>query len=90
MSNCCLCLAVTGDVRPGRIPDGGGFPMCDEHRAQSAERARQPKPPQPPRVVTLGSFSFEDAIAASVLCGGPSLSLAPLAALVVPSTNTLQ
>jgi hypothetical protein len=70
--SCCLCSAVLGEIRDGTIEGGIGSPLCAEHRAQLNERARQPKPPQPPRVVTLGSFSYEDA---SILCGGPSLSL---------------
>ena len=39
---CCLCDPA-GKVREGRIPDGGGVPLCAEHRAQTYWSSRQPK-----------------------------------------------
>ena len=41
---CCLCDAVD-KIREGWIPDGGGVPLCAEHRAQTYWRSRQPPRP---------------------------------------------
>jgi hypothetical protein len=84
---CCLCDAVDGKIRAGRIPKGGGVPLCAEHKARLIWESRQPKPVC---MITVGSLSLEDTFARAALAGDSSLSLAPLAALAVPSTNTLQ
>jgi hypothetical protein len=86
MMGCCLCDAVLGEFRPGRIHDGGGVPLCDEHRASSAENARRYVPP----VVTL-PLSAEDQYVrncvAALLAGAPTVSLSDLAR---PAGTTLQ
>jgi hypothetical protein len=85
MSHCCLCAAI-GESRPGRVPDGWNFPICEEHRALSIEQSR--KPPAP-RIIVLGSPSSEDAYVAAVLRGQVK-SLAYLAEFVPPTSTTLQ
>jgi hypothetical protein len=85
MTICCLCAAI-GESRPGRVPDGWNFPICEEHRARSIEQSR--KPPAP-RVIVLGSPSNEDAYVAAVLRGQVK-SLASLAELVPPTSTMLQ
>jgi hypothetical protein len=74
MPFCCLCRAI-GESRAGSIPEGGGFPICAEHLAQSRERARQPAPA---RTVVLGSRSIEDEMLRLALSGS-TLSLADFA-----------
>ena len=59
--NCCLCDAVDGKIRAGKIPKGGGVPLCTSHWADLLWRSRRPKPVQ---VVTFGSPSYEDVAAA--------------------------
>jgi hypothetical protein len=87
MTACCpLCLAVTGDHRAARVPDGWNFQICEEHRAQSAEDARKPPPP---RVVTLGSPDYSDVVVARFFAGDNSLSLMSLAATAVPGTSAV-
>lgn len=83
---CCLCSAI-GESNPGRVPEGGGVPLCPEHRARSIEQSRKPAPPQ---IIMLGLQTYEDACAAAVLDGRPVKSLASLAALVPPTSTTLQ
>jgi len=85
MTDCCLCSAI-GESRPGRIPEGWHFSICDEHYARSIEQARKPSAP---RVTVLGSPSDEDAYVAAVLRGQVK-SLASLAELVPPTSTTLQ
>jgi hypothetical protein len=83
MTNCCLCAAI-GESRPGRVPDGWNFPICEEHRARSIEQSR--KPPAP-RVIVLSSSrsNYEDAARR-----GQVKSLATLAKLVPPTSTMLQ
>jgi hypothetical protein len=67
---CCLCHAV-GEFREGRIPNGGGFPQCARHRADSAWRPRQP---QPPCVVTWPPSpeqAYQNAMALAALDNAP-------------------
>jgi hypothetical protein len=40
---CCLCSP--DEIREGRIRNGGGLPLCAEHRALTYWRSRQPQPP---------------------------------------------
>jgi hypothetical protein len=84
--SCCLCDAVLGEFRPGRIPDGGGVPLCDEHRASSAESARR----YVPAVVVLPLSADDQYIrncVAAALAGAPSVSLSDC---VRPVGTTLQ
>lgn len=77
LNNCCLCLAVTGDERPGRIPEGWGFAVCDEHRARSVERSRNASSP----VLKIPETPEEAFIHAGVMAAlglGPSVSLAAI------------
>ena len=83
---CCLCEAVAGEIRPGRISEGGGVPLCAEHHARSIENARKPMPPP---VVTADPY-LQACTRAALAGDGYSLSLAPLANLAVPTTRTLQ
>jgi hypothetical protein len=84
---CCLCDVVDGQFRAGKIPKGGGVPLCAEHKARLLWESRQPKPV---RVIAFGSASFEDVCATRALVGDYSLSLASLAGLAAPTTETLQ
>jgi hypothetical protein len=87
MADCCLCRAI-GESSPGRVPDGGGFPMCAEHRARSTWQSRYPKPP---RTITIGAPSYGDVAAARMIAEDDSLSLASaLAGLIAPTSRTLQ
>jgi hypothetical protein len=57
--------------------------MCAVHDAELMWSSREPKPP------TIDS-PYEWAIARAALSGDNSLSLAPLAGLAAPTTQTLQ
>ncbi len=83
MKKCCLCSAI-GEDRDGSIPEGWGFPICDEHYARSAERARKSPPPF---TIVAGARSFEQEAAKRALAGDDSLSLIHI---VRPADATLQ
>jgi hypothetical protein len=80
MHRCCLCHAI-GEHRVGHIAEGGGVPLCAEHRAQCNERARKPAAPQ---IVTLGSPSYEEVAYRMFLAG------TALADIAKPADVTLQ
>ena len=73
MTDCCLCSAVTGERRPGRLLEGSTIALCAEHRARSIWRSRQPK-------LRLVGSPGENAYALAALAGDTSMSLAGLAA----------
>lgn len=61
--NCAICSAL-GEEKAGTVPDGWGFPICAQHRAESYWRSRQPAPPQ---VITFGPpNSIDEALARGI------------------------
>lgn len=70
--NCALCFAIS-ETREGNIPDGGGIPLCAEHRARTYWQSRRPPAPV---VVTWPPTVNDLLIQAAV----------PLADLAVPKT----
>jgi hypothetical protein len=83
---CCLCSGILGEDRPGEPLGDGCLVLCPEHRAQSIEQSRKPKPPAVPN----GESRYLDACFAAALGGRPVKSLASLAQLVPPTSTTLQ
>jgi hypothetical protein len=69
---CCLCLANSGDKRPGYTAEGQPLPLCPEHSASCREHAA--KKQAKPLVVTVPrdpQSSYIDAVLNGRL---PSLS----------------